>query len=185
MAAVTPIEKPESPELREFYDRIESASQGMGVLNVFKTMAHTPDLMQSWWGMMAVLLSRLKLEPPLRELAILRLFQVKRSEYGFAHHVRIAKQVGITDEQIAALSSHAESDLFSDLQKQVLAYTDAVTRLEDGSKALAAGLRAHLSEQELVELTFVIANWNLMAHLLLPLEIELEEPAKEFLPADW
>ena len=38
MAAVTLVEKPESPELKEFYDRIEGASQGMGVLNVFKTM---------------------------------------------------------------------------------------------------------------------------------------------------
>ncbi len=185
MAAVTPIEHPETPELREFYDRVEGASRGLGVLNVFKVMAHSPELMQAWWGMMVIALSRLKLEARLRELAILRLFQVKPAAYGFAHHVRIGRDLGVTDEQIAALSSHADSDLFSDLQKQVLAYTDAVTKLEDGSKALAAGLREHLSEQELVELTFVIANWNLMAHLLLPLEIELEEPAKEFLPADW
>ncbi len=185
MAAVTLIETPESAELKEFYDRIERTSQGMGVLNIFKTMAHSPELMQSWWRMMAVLLGSLKLDATLRELAILRLFQVKRSDYGFAHHVRIAKLAGVSDEQIAALSSHADSDLFSDLEKQVLEYTDAVTNLEDRSKELAAGFREHLSEQEVVELTFCIANWNLMAHLLLPLEIELEEPAKEFLPANW
>ena len=185
MAAVTPIEKPESPDLKEFYDRIERTSQGMGVLNIFKTMAHSPDLMQSWWGMMAVLFARLKLDPRLRELAILRLFQIRHCDYGYAHHVRIGKQNEITDEQLAAMDSYAASDAFSDLDKQVLEYTDAVTNLEERSKELAAGLREHLSEQEVVELTFCIANWNLMVHLLLPLEIELEEPVKEFLPAGW
>ena len=184
MPAVSLIEEP-TPELKEFYERIERTSQGLGVLNVFKTMAHSPDLMQSWWSMMALLFSRLKLDPRLRELAILRLFQLRRCAYGYAHHVRIGKQAGITDEQIAAMADYAGSDLFSDLDKQVLEYTDAVTNLEDRSKELAAGLREHLSEQEVVELTFCIANWNLMAHLLLPLEIELEDAAKEYLPADW
>ncbi len=32
---------------------------------------------------------------------------------------------------------------------------------------------------------FCIANWNLMAHLLTPLAIELEPAAKEFLPERW
>ena len=185
MAAVTLIETPPTEELREFYERIEGASRGLGVLNVFKVMAHSPALMQSWWGMMVVALSQLKLDPRLRELAILRLFQIKRSPYGFAHHVRIAKDLGISDEQIAALERYAESDLFSDLDQLVLQYTDAVTKLEERAPSLAAALRRHLSEQELVELTFCIANWNLMAHLLLPLEIELEPAAKEFLPGDW
>ena len=185
MPAVTLVETPATDELREFYERIERTSGGMGVLNVFKVMAHTPQLMQSWWGMMAVLFARLQLDPRLRELAILRLFQVKRTAYGFAHHVRIGKQVGITDEQIAALDGYAESGLFSEVDKLVLEYTDAVTRLDDASPRLATALREHLSEQELVELTFCIANWNLMAHLLLPLEIELEAPAQEFLPDKW
>jgi alkylhydroperoxidase family enzyme len=185
MPAVTPIETPPSEEVRAFYERIERTSRGLGVLNVFKVMAHTPELMESWWRMMALLFSRLQLDPRLRELAILRLFQVTRVEYGFAHHVRIGREAGVTDEQIAALDSYSTSDLFSALDKLVLRYTDAVTKLDDSSPAIASELRAHLSERELVELTFCIANWNLMAHLLLPLEIELEAPAREFLPERW
>lgn len=185
MPAVTLIEEPDTPELKDFYERVSRASQGLGVLNVFKTMAHSPELMQSWWSMMALLFSQLKLDPRLRELAILRLFKLRRSPYGYAHHVRIGKQVGVTDEQLAQMDSYATSDAFSGLDKRVLEYTDAVTNLEERSRDLAAGLREHLSEQEVVELTFCIANWNLMAHLLLPLEIELEDAAKEYLPTDW
>ena len=185
MSAVTPIEEPQTDQLRDFYAQVERASGGMGVLNIFKTMAHSPDLMESWWRMMVVALSRLKLDTRLRELAILRLFQIKRSPYGYAHHVRIGKGVGITDEQLADMQNFGQSERFSDLDKLVLRYTDAVTNLTDGSPAIAAELRQHLSEQELVELTFCIANWNLMAHLLAPLEIELEPAAKEYLPAEW
>ena len=185
MAAVAPIESPPTEQLRDFYARVERASRGLGVLNVFKVMAHSPELMESWWGMMVVALSRLRLDARLRELAILRLFQLTRSAYGFAHHVRIGRDVGLGDEEIAELGRYAESERFSELDKLVLRYTDAVTTLDDESPALAEALRAHLSEQELVELTFCIANWNLMAHLLLPLEIQLELPAREFLPEGW
>ncbi|MCH8025384.1 MAG: hypothetical protein IH866_01200, partial [Chloroflexi bacterium] len=59
------------------------------------------------------------------------------------------------------------------------------TTLDDASPRLATALRKHLAEQELVELTFCVANWNMMAHLLPPLEVELEEPAQEFLPDKW
>ena len=185
MAAVTPIETPTTDELREFYEQMDRTSGGLGVLNVFKVMAHSPALMRSWWGMMVVLFGRLELDPRLRELAILRLFQIKRTAYGFAHHVRFGKEIGLTDEQIGALDRYPESDLLAPLEKLVLQYTDAVTTMDRSSADLASALREHLSEQEVVELTFCIANWNLMAHLLLPLEIELEPAAREFLPEGW
>ena len=185
MAAVTPIESPPTDEVRAFYERIERTSRGLGVLNVFKVTAHSPELMQSWWQMMVVLLSRLQLDPRLRELAILRLFQLTRCAYGFAHHVRISRDLGVSDDDIAALAGYPESDRFSAIERLVLQYTDAVTRLSPDAPALASALRAHLSEREIVELTFCIANWNLMAHVLIPLQVELEPAAREYLPSGW
>jgi AhpD family alkylhydroperoxidase len=184
MPAISQIETP-PPDLEQFYERIDRTSRGLGVLNVFKVMAHSPELMQSWWGMMAVLFARLQLDPRLRELAILRLFQVTRCSYGYAHHVRIGHDVGITDEEIAELDGYESSGRFSELEKLALRYTDAVTRLDESSASIAQELRTYLSERELVELTFCIANWNLMAHLLLPLEIAVEEPVRQFLPESW
>lgn len=185
MSIVTMIEKPESAEVREFYDLLDRSSRGLGVLNVFKVMAHTPELMKAWWGMMTVLLTRLELPARDRELAILRLFQIKGGAYGFAHHVRIGKQVGITDEQIAGLSRHQESPFFDGHDRMVLRYTDAVTRLDENAPKLAEQVRRSLGERQLVELTFCIANWNLMVFLLEPLQIEMEEATKPYLPTNW
>jgi AhpD family alkylhydroperoxidase len=185
MAVITPTDAPTTEELQQFYERVSRASRGLGVLNVFKTAAHSPELMQSWWQMMVVLLSRLQLSPRLRELAILRLFQLTRCEYGYAHHVRIGRDAGITDGEIAALAAYETSELFSPLDKLVLRYTHAVTKLTAGAPAIAEALKGELPERELFELTFCIANWNLMAHLLLPLQIDLEPAAREYLNAGW
>jgi hypothetical protein len=46
-------------------------------------------------------------------------------------------------------------------------------------------VRRSLGERQLVELTFCIANWNLMVFVLEPLQIEMEEATKPYLPANW
>lgn len=185
MAVVSRIQSPDSPEIQEFYDRTERTTGGIGVLNVFKVMAHTPELMRSWWDMMMVALTRLSLDARLRELAILRLFQVLRCEYGFAHHVRLAKRIGVTAGEIDALAQYESAPGFSEVDRLVLRYTDSVTDLRPDAPELAAELLAHLSERDLVELTFCIANWNLMARLVIPLCVDLEPPIVDELPPGW
>jgi len=185
MAVVSRVEPPGSGELQDFYDRVERTSGGLGVLNVFKAMAHSPELMYGWWDMMMMALTRLPLDARLRELAVLRLFQVLGCTYGFAHHVRIGKRVGLTAAEIDALRDYGSAAEFSELERLVLRYTDAVTALAPGTAHLAAQLRQRLSERDVVELTFCIANWNLMARLLLPLDIEVEEAIAGELPAWW
>lgn len=185
MAVVSQIEDPESPAAKQFYELIERTSRGLGVLNVFKVMAHSPELMRSWWDTMTLLFTRLTLSARLRELAVLRLFQVLRCDYGFAHHVRVGKQVGITAAEIDALGEYESSGAFSDLERLVLRYTDAVTTMGPDSPELARRLLGHLSERELVELTFCIANWNLMARLLIPLAVEPEPAILPELPSWW
>ncbi|NQX95127.1 MAG: carboxymuconolactone decarboxylase family protein [Erythrobacter sp.] len=49
-----------------------------------------------------------KLDPRLRELAILQVGWLERSEYEFTHHVRIGKEFGVTDEDIQGLMAETE-----------------------------------------------------------------------------
>ncbi|MDO8616843.1 MAG: carboxymuconolactone decarboxylase family protein [Dehalococcoidia bacterium] len=186
MAVIPPIEDPQTDELRERYERLDAASGGLGVLNVFKVMAHNPQLLRAWLRMATMLLTpQLALSPRLRELAILRVFQNTGGEYGFAHHVRIGRQAGLTEDEIAGLKGYEGSAQFSDADRLALRYTDAVTALSGEAPALARALLGTLSQQELVELTFCAAHWNMVARFLQPLEIELDEPLTRELPAGW
>jgi alkylhydroperoxidase family enzyme len=69
--------------------------------------------------------------------------------------------VGVTDEQIAALTFHARSPLFDEREKAVITFADRVTRaaatVHDGD---LEALRKWFSEDQLAELVLVIAVAN-------------------------
>jgi len=186
MGAVSVIEDPQDEDLKALYQRLEVASGGLGVLNIFKVMAHNPDLLEGWLRFaMKLLGTDMKLSPRLRELAILRVFQKTRGEYGFAHHVRIGKQAGLTDDETSQLSGFDTSDLFSALDREAIRYVDAVTDLDDGAPALASNLARSLSEREVMELTMCIGHWNMLARFMQSLEVPLDESLTSGLPAEW
>jgi alkylhydroperoxidase family enzyme len=69
--------------------------------------------------------------------------------------------VGITDEQIRALTFYQRSPLFDEKDKAVLLYAERVTR---GSAAIREGtlqdFKKHFTEDQIVELTLVICVAN-------------------------
>jgi alkylhydroperoxidase family enzyme len=92
---------------------------------------------------------------------------------------------GLTIEEIAGLQNYDEVESFTDLERAVIKYTDAVSSLSEHVSELARGLRRWLSERELMELTFAIGHWNMVSRLLVPLEVELDEALVAELPAEW
>ncbi|MCH8814320.1 MAG: carboxymuconolactone decarboxylase family protein [Chloroflexi bacterium] len=186
MGAVSVIDNPQDEDLKALYQRLDVASGGLGVINIFKVMAHNPGLLEGWLRFAMNLLGPdLELSPRLREIAILRVFQKTAGEYGFAHHVRIARDVGLTDDEIAALSAFETSDLFSDVDRDVIRYVDAVTDLDADASALAKATRKSLSDRELMELTMCIGHWNMLARFLQPLEVPVDDSLTVGLPAEW
>jgi alkylhydroperoxidase family enzyme len=76
----------------------------------------------------------------------------------------VGRASGITTAQIAHLSSYRTDFNFSDIERVVLEYADAMTRTPvEVSDALFAKLRERFSETELVELTSGIAWENYRA----------------------
>lgn len=82
---------------------------------------------------------------------------------------------GISPEQIANLSNYRSSLLFSELERLVLEYADAMTQTPVVvSEALFARLRERFNEAELVELTSAIAWENYRARFDHAFGIEAE-----------
>jgi len=71
---------------------------------------------------------------------------------------------GVPPEQVRDLSRHRSSDAFDDLERLVLDYAEGITSTPvDVSDELVARLREHLDDEQLVELTAVIALENYRA----------------------
>ena len=69
--------------------------------------------------------------------------------------------MGVTDEQIRALTFYQRSPLFDDREKAVILYADRVTRSAAVIRdAALEDLRKHFSEEQIVEITLVVSIAN-------------------------
>ncbi len=99
------------------------------------------------------------------DIANIRASQLNGCAFCLDMHVKQAKIHGERELRLYHLPIWRESPLFTDKERAVLEWTEAITRLgADGiPDAIYESTRAQLSEQELSDLTFalvVINGWN-------------------------
>lgn len=176
MARVPYIEKSQAaPEALEVFAELEAL--GGRALNPFKTVAHSPKLLRDWWRMMRTLVWELKFDAKLRELALLRIFNLAGCEYCFIEHHRIARRAGVSEEQIVNVDDYAAHPAFNEVERLVLRYADQIVKTNKPDDAIFAELRQHFSDQEIVELAFCVGNWIGLAHFIAPMGIDFEPGA--------
>lgn len=117
-----------------------------------------------------------RLSPQLRELGQTRAGYARGSRFVFSQHVKACREVGFSEEQIAALPSWSVAECFSPVQRAVLAYTDALV-LEGGRvpDAVFAALREHLSDEEILELTYITCTYDMHATMSRALRLEFDD----------
>jgi len=120
--------------------------------------------------------SKRKLDPKLRELGQMRAVWGRGSKFVFSQHCKAARSVGLSEEKIAAVPAWQTADCFSPLERAVLAYTDALVydggRVADG---VFAALKAHLSDEQILEFTYVTALYDMHAVMSRALKLEYDD----------
>jgi 4-carboxymuconolactone decarboxylase len=181
MARVKLVEKETAdPIIKEMFQTLEDRK--VPVLNVFKAVCNCPKIGRNFVRLGNSILNPELLDPKLRELAILRVGNLLRSEYEFTKHVVIAKAVGVTDDQIDELSNWTFSKKFSEVERAVLQYTDEVTMNVKVSDGTFANLKRFFDDQAIVKLTAAIGYYGMVSKILVALQVELEPGEKVFIP---
>ena len=120
--------------------------------------------------------SRRKLDPKLRELGQIRAGFTRQSQFVFSQHCKACRAVGVKDEQVAAIPHWQTAECFSPVERAVLAYTDCLVleggRVPDG---VFEALRAHLSDVEIFELTYVTCMYEMHATMSRALQLEYDD----------
>ncbi|MFO0688193.1 MAG: carboxymuconolactone decarboxylase family protein [Myxococcota bacterium] len=123
------------------------------------------------------ILSQQQLDPKLRELAILRVANLRRAAYEWDQHVGISQAAGITPEQIRAIEAgRIDAPCFDALQRLVLEATTELAGTSTLSKATFDRLAARLSPREAVELLLAAGIYEALAKLMNALELESKGP---------
>jgi alkylhydroperoxidase family enzyme len=116
------------------------------------------------------------LPPQLRELAQTRTGWARGSQFVFSQHCKASREHGISEEKIAAIPSWSVAECFEPAEKAVLAYTDALV-LQSGRvpDAVFDALREHLSEEEILELTYITCTYDMHATMSRALRLEFDD----------
>ena len=143
-----------------------------GMLEPLRMYAHIPRLLNAY-GRLEQAEAKLDiLSPRHRALAELKSATTVRCEYCIDLGSQIARQWGITDEELLAMGDYQNAACFSDLDKLILEYATAISRTPvQVSDPMFDALRAHFDTAQLVGLTHIITLGNLRARFNVALDI--------------
>ena len=173
MARVSYADETGSAEIKALADNIR-AERGGRMLNLYKMLLNSPPVAAGWLHLFTAIRQQCQLAGRYRELATLRVAILNDAQYEYRAHIPFALKAGVTQQQIEALRNWQDVKLYSDAERAVLAYTDAMTKQIHVADGVFDALRPHFSERELVELTATIGGYNLVSRFLEALTVDPE-----------
>lgn len=143
-------------------------------LNVFRMMANAPASFTALIDFAWSVLFQSELDAREREIAILRVARATRSNYEWEQHVVVAKGVGVSDDEIAAIARPEPGDALDRVGKLLCRVADEISldvRLSD--EALAAVLERY-GRRQATELIMCVSYFNMVSRFLESTRTELE-----------
>jgi len=176
MARVPLLEENDRPELSDAVAKIKGARGGR-LINIYRLMLHSPALANAWFDLNQAVRYGTEIDGQSREIAVIRVAILNNVEYvQRAHGPAYALKEGLTPEQVSAIADWRPSKLFSDQQRALLAYTDAMTRQIDVPDAVFSEVRKYFTERQTVELSMLIGAYNMLTRFLRALKVDPEPP---------
>jgi alkylhydroperoxidase family enzyme len=116
------------------------------------------------------------LDPVLRELGIARTGWARESRFVYSQHCKVLRREKCPEEKIKAIPHWATSDVYTPIERAVLAYTDQLILGEGRSTdATFAALRKELDDLQIFELTFMVLTYETSAKLCKALRLEYDD----------
>jgi alkylhydroperoxidase family enzyme len=148
-----------------------------------RAMANNPEASKAFSVPAMYIRNKSKLDPRLRELAILQVGYLTKSPYEYSHHVKIGRDFGVSDDDIRAIGEETagRSSKLEPLAKTVLRGTREMTNDLAMSDATFAALEKELGRERIIDLIMTVAFYNGVVRLLASLQIDVEPEYQKYL----
>ena len=145
-------------------------------INLYRLLAHSPRAARSLNTLARYIRDGSRLDPRLRQMAILQVGYVTGSAYEYSHHIRISRDFEVSDDDIRAIADETAGrpTALDPLAKAVLHAARDLTRELAISDETFAALRHGLDEERLTDLLITIAHYNGLVRLMAALQIDVE-----------
>ena len=148
-----------------------------------RAMANNPEASKAMSGLAMYIRHKMKLDPRLRELAILQVGYLTKQAYEYSHHVKIGREFGVTDDDIRAIGEETAGrpSRLDALSRAVLRAAREMTKDLAMSDATFAELEKALGRSQVIDLALAIAFYNGVVRMLGTLQIDVEPEYRRYL----
>ena len=144
--------------------------------NVLATVVRHPDLLERWSAFAGHVLGPTStLSARDREILILRIGWLNRSEYEFGQHVLFARRAGLTDEEIERVKEGAAAPGWTAHEATLLRAADDLHQGGKVSDDTWRALAERYDEKQLLDVVFTVGQYNLVSWALNSIGVELDE----------
>lgn len=169
---------PMRPPAGSTYAKRREERGGAGGVSALALMLRNPAACKAFMEFNRHLLYESSLDERLRELVVLRISWQLRSEYEWGQHVPVARECGISDEEIGRITEGPGAHGWSAFDRAALRATDGLLadgRIDDESWAVLAD---SLDDAALLDLVFTVGGYATVAMVFnaahLPLDPDIE-----------
>lgn len=163
----------ETSEATPVYQEMEKSLGA--VPNLVKLMGHSGAATRGLGGVLRIYFGELTISPRLREIAYLTAARHNGCAYCQSHHEALAKQAGVSEEEISLLGPEGfESDRLDEAERAVVRFAWETSRDVEASDAAVDALKRHFSNAEIAELAFVVGGANMIQRIGKNLGVTLE-----------
>ncbi|HUB97650.1 MAG TPA: carboxymuconolactone decarboxylase family protein [Stellaceae bacterium] len=162
--------------------RVPYQEAGSDALNIRRALGNSPGGQKNT-ALAMYIRHDSKLDPRLREMAILQVGYSTRCVYEYAHHVELCRQFGVSDDDIRAVADDTagKPTKLDPLTKAVLRAARESTATCGISDETYAVLKQHLDAERYVDLVLAIAFYNSTVRILEGLKVDLEPEYQHYL----
>jgi uncharacterized peroxidase-related enzyme len=145
------------PSENEFLANLEARAKQPNPF--FRAMAHRPEVLKNFPPLYSAVVGPGSVARRTKVLVYLACSYTNTCPFCISSNLPSARKAGITEEEIKALEA-GNDDVFPPAEKAAIAYARELTRTAH-PKSTSTELRAHFTDEQIVEITLVIGISNL------------------------
>lgn len=148
-------------------------------VNVLGTLMHNPGTLEQFLDYWVTSKLKMGLSVREQELVILRMAVHYRCNYVWKHHVPVAVEFGVTQDELAAVRVFPLPSGFSDREEALLVLTDHMVNHRDVPDEIYDRYSGRLKESELVDLISLVSQYVLFTLMNNVMRVEVESSLDE------
>ena len=175
------------------YAQLSARRSPNPLLQLDLTLLHSPLVASGWSSFLGSIRTQTTLSADIRELCICRVAVLNGADYEWDHHVPILQEAGVAERAVAEIKNRKawrgwtvedvdsvaeeggtqrdDCGGLNELQRAVLAYTDAMTIGVKVSDDIFTPLKRLIDDRHVVEITATVAAYNCVSRFLVALDV--------------